>query len=102
MKFPYELEHSQPADEKLRPTLSALIISPDYFRVMDLRVLRGRTFTEADGVSGRPPVVLVNKRFVEKFWSSDDPIGKRVRLFSGNKAEAVAFGRRRRPQYPAK
>jgi predicted permease len=88
MKFPYELERSQPVDEKLRPTLSALLISPDYFRVMDLRVLRGRAFTEADGVSGALPVILVNQRFVEKFWSGDDPIGKRLRLFNGNKPEA--------------
>jgi len=87
MNFPYELEHSQPVDEKRRPTLSALVISPDYFRAMDLRPLRGRTFTDADGTAGAPPVVLVNQRFADKFWPGDDSIGKRLRIFNGKDPE---------------
>jgi putative ABC transport system permease protein len=87
MNFPYELEHSQPVDEKRRPTISALVISPDYFRAMDLRALRGRAFTDADGVAGAPPVTLVNQRFAEKFWPGDDPVGKRLRIFNGKDPE---------------
>jgi predicted permease len=87
MNFPYELEHSQPIDEKRRPTLSAVVISPDYFRAMDLRPLRGRTFTDADGTAGAPPVVLVNQRFADKFWPGDDSIGKRLRIFNGKDPE---------------
>jgi putative ABC transport system permease protein len=87
MNFPYELEHSQPVDEKRRPTISALVISPDYFRAMDLRALRGRAFADADGVAGAPPVTLVNQRFAEKFWPGDDPVGKRLRIFNGKDPE---------------
>ena len=87
MDFPYELEHSQPVDEKRRPNLSALVINPDYFRTMDLHALRGRTFTDADGVAGGPAVVIVNQRFAEKSWPGDDPIGKRLRIFNGKDPE---------------
>jgi len=83
-RFPYELEHSQPVDEQHRPTLSAVIISPDYFHVMDVRLLRGRAFTDKDGAEGQPPVAIVNQRFAEKFWPADDPLGKRFRIFDGN------------------
>jgi predicted permease len=87
LKFPYELEHKEPIDEEHRPTLSALVISSDYFRVMDVRLLRGRIFTDNDGAEGQPPVTIVNQRFAEKFWPGEDPLGKRFRLFSGNKPE---------------
>src|ERR1700722_17896370 len=33
MSFPYELEHSQPVDEELRPSMSVVVIGSDNFRV---------------------------------------------------------------------
>ena len=83
--FPYELE-GIPSDSQRRPMLAALVISADYFRVMDVRPLAGRMFTEDDGVVG-PPVVIVNERFAEKAWPGSSPIGRRLRLFSGALAE---------------
>ncbi len=82
-KFPYELEHAEPVDAEHRPNLSSVVISADYFRVMDVHLLRGRTFTDNDGAEGQPPVTIVNQRFAEKFWPREDPIGKRLRLFDG-------------------
>jgi putative ABC transport system permease protein len=81
MNFPYELEHSAPVDENLRPKLNGLVISPDYFRVMDVRLIRGRAFTEDDGAGA--PVVIVNQRLAEKIWPGEDALGKRLRLFDG-------------------
>jgi putative ABC transport system permease protein len=87
MNLPYELEGAPPVDEKNRQQLTVLVISPDYFRAMDVRSQRGRFFTDSDGVAG-PPVAIVNQRFAEKFWPGDDPIGKRLRLYDRAKAEA--------------
>jgi len=84
--FPYELEGRPPVDEKQRPKLNLLVISPDYFRAMDLKPLRGRFFTNADGAAG-PPVTIVNQRFAEKFWPGEDPLGKRVRIFEKNASQ---------------
>jgi predicted permease len=80
MSFPFELEGGPPVDEKHRQTLAAVVVSPDYFRTVDVRARRGRFFTDTDGVAG-PPVIIVNQRFTEKFWPGQDPIGKRLRLF---------------------
>ena len=89
LSFAFALEGAPPVDEKRRQNLNALVIGPGYFRAVDVRPLRGRTFTESDGTSG-PPVILVNQRFMEKFWPNDDPIGKRLRLFQRSTPDAWA------------
>jgi predicted permease len=89
MSFPFEIEGAAPVDEKRRQNLSALVIGPDYFRVMGLQALRGRVFTDTDGVSG-PPVILVNQRFAEKYWPGAEAVGRRLRLFAGNASGALS------------
>jgi putative ABC transport system permease protein len=87
MNVPYELEGAPPVDEKRRPTIGELVISPDYFRAMDVQIQRGRAFNDADGVAG-VPVAIVNQRFAEKFWPGQDAIGKRLRTFDQDKPGA--------------
>jgi predicted permease len=87
MDFPYELEGAPPADPKRRPSLNAVIIGPDYFRVMTAPCLAGRVFNSTDGVSG-PPVGIVNQKFATKSWPGEDPLGKRLRTFESNAAGA--------------
>ena len=53
-------------------------ISPDYFAVMRIRVLSGRTFTEAD-TADQPPAVVVSRQLAERHWPGEDPIGRRIR-----------------------
>lgn len=55
------------------------IATPDYFRTMQIPLLRGRFFTDHDAV-GRPPVVIINETLARQLWPGQDPIGKRVRL----------------------
>jgi putative ABC transport system permease protein len=86
MNFPYELEHAQPVDEKMRPSISVEVISSDYFRVMELPILQGRAFSDRDMASA-PPVAIVNQRFAEKFWRGEEPVGKRLRIFNDGKPE---------------
>jgi len=80
LTYPFEIEGRPPVDFKNAREDSLLVISPDYFRAMDVRLLRGRVFIDADGAA-RPPVAIVNARFAEKFFPGDDPIGKRLRIF---------------------
>jgi putative ABC transport system permease protein len=91
-RLPYEVAGAPPVDEQRRPTLSALVISPDYFRTVGAALLSGRDFNDFDGASGIP-VAIVNQRFANKFWPGEDPLGKRLRLFDnktpvGQTAEA--------------
>lgn len=54
-------------------------VTPDYFRTIGVRLLRGRWFTDADRDSLNP-VVLVNEQMVARGFGGQDPIGKRIRV----------------------
>ncbi|HLK20481.1 MAG TPA: ADOP family duplicated permease, partial [Bryobacteraceae bacterium] len=54
------------------------IVSPGYFRVMKIPLLRGRDLSDADGPSA-PAVILVSKATAKKFWGDADPIGQTLR-----------------------
>ena len=55
------------------------LISPDYFHVLGISLIRGRFFTDED--ANLPPLyVMVNQTFARKVWPGTDPIGKRIRL----------------------
>jgi putative ABC transport system permease protein len=55
------------------------MVSRAYFDVMGIRLLRGRTFEEADIESGRP-VVLINESFARRYWPDGDPLGANLLL----------------------
>src|SRR5579872_1108944 len=86
LTFAYELSDAQSVDEQRLPTLSALLISPDYFRTLGAGVLFGREFKDADGTPGAQ-VAIVNQRFASQHWPDENPLGKRLRLFDGKKPE---------------
>jgi putative ABC transport system permease protein len=51
-------------------------ISPSYFRVIGIPLLRGREFDNRD-VQGAPLVVIINDTFARRFFPDEDPVGKR-------------------------
>ena len=53
-------------------------ISPGYFDTMQIPMLRGRTFTDAD-VRTAPLVMIVSQSTAQKFFGDADPIGKALR-----------------------
>ncbi len=75
----FEIEGQPPVEPDKRPSVSGLVISPDYFQVMGMRILRGRSFTDTDGTTGKT-AVIVNQPFVAKYWPGEEPLGKRLRL----------------------
>ena len=56
------------------------VATPDYFRTMDIPIVRGRAFTEQDK-AGAPRVVIVNETLARQHWPGQDPIGKRIRFY---------------------
>ena len=51
------------------------MVSGSYFQTMSIPLLRGRTFTDADG-PGSPPVAIVSRDTAKKLWGDADPIGR--------------------------
>jgi putative ABC transport system permease protein len=61
------------------PSVDAYYVSPDYSRVMNIRILRGRGFTEAD-LASTSPVALISDITGRQILPGEDPIGKQIQL----------------------
>ena len=57
-------------------------VSPGYFEVFRIRVVRGRTFTERDNHAGAP-VVVINEAMAKRFWPNGDPLRDRILIGKG-------------------
>ncbi len=61
-------------------------VSPGYFDVFKIPILRGREFTEQDD-AGASPVVLINETMARHFWPGRDPIGEQIIIGKGEGPE---------------
>ena len=66
-------------------------ITPRYFEVMRIAILRGRDFTDGDRDTA-PKVAIVNQAFAGRFLGAGDPIGRRVGLCSSDPCGTPARG----------
>lgn len=71
----------QSSDElKQNPLVNYQAVSPDYFRVMQIPLLRGRVFTDRDNVrpDGQRDVAIISRQLSERMWAGVDPLGRRI------------------------
>jgi predicted permease len=54
------------------------IVSVDYFKTMEIPLVRGRLFGEQD-IRSAPRAIVIDQRMAEQLWPGRDPIGQRVR-----------------------
>jgi predicted permease len=60
------------------PPLNFLAVTPDYFKTMGIRLIRGREFADRDRTDA-PYVVIVSEALADRAWPGQDPLGKRIR-----------------------
>ncbi|MBC8164807.1 MAG: ABC transporter permease [Bryobacteraceae bacterium] len=61
-------------------------ISPGYFDVFKIPVVRGRSLTQLDD-SVSAPVVLINEAMAKRFWPKGDPLSDRIWIGKGVMSE---------------
>jgi putative ABC transport system permease protein len=59
-----------------------MYVSKNYFRSLEIPLLRGRVFDDRD-TRNSPLVVAINESFVKKYWPKQDPIGQRIKIGEG-------------------
>jgi putative ABC transport system permease protein len=75
-------EHVAHEDEHV-PTGVFSVASPDYFRALQIPLLRGRIFASRDSME-TPKVAVVNQTLARTFFAQQDPIGAHVKWFSAD------------------
>jgi putative ABC transport system permease protein len=60
------------------PSAPVTIVTPDFFRTLDIPLLSGRAFLATDD-SKSPGVVIVNQAFARKYFPNEDAVGKRIK-----------------------
>jgi putative ABC transport system permease protein len=61
------------------PSTNYYAVTPDYFRAMGIRLIRGRTFTPQDDAKA-PRVAIINETMARQHFPNEDPIGKRINI----------------------
>jgi putative ABC transport system permease protein len=59
------------------------IVTPDFFRVLQVPLLRGRFFSDRDRAD-TPLVAIINETTAKTHWPNEDPLGKRF-TFGGDR-----------------
>jgi putative ABC transport system permease protein len=83
------------------PLMEACLVTPDYFKAMNIPVLRGRVFNDSDDTShliGKDlsklnenqrsiagvRFLVIDEEFARRHWPGEEAVGKRVRLGGGS------------------
>jgi len=83
--------HPEPPSEAL-PMADIAHVDPQFLRVLGVRLVSGRFFTDADLAQterGHDTVAIVNEDFVRKFLPNEDPLGKRILDSSKTRASEI-------------
>jgi predicted permease len=71
---PMILEDRETPSDQL-PLVPRSMVTPEYFHLLGMTLLRGRLFTESDNEEA-PGVAVVNEAFARTYWPNGDALGK--------------------------
>jgi putative ABC transport system permease protein len=77
--IPSEVEDHPTPTSVRPPMLWEKIVTSDYLQIMQIPLLRGRAFTDADSAEQAQAVVLVSKTTAERYWPGKDAVGEHLR-----------------------
>ncbi len=75
--MPFQRADRPMVDRANRRACFFKMVSPSYFRVLGMKVLRGRPLSDTDA-KGAPPVTVINETMARLYFKGEDPIGKRI------------------------
>jgi putative ABC transport system permease protein len=79
MSFPLMFEDQPAPSAAEQPKAVYRAVTDDYFRTLEIPLLKGRGFTAQDDQNAAP-VIIVNQAMANRFWPDQDPLGHRIRF----------------------
>ena len=73
------------------PQVHGALVSPEYFHLMEMGLLRGRLFSDFDNEDA-PGVAVINDAMARTFWPDQDPLGRQVKLSRSASAWVTVVG----------
>jgi putative ABC transport system permease protein len=80
--LPFIVVGRSPGNSSNADSAEWINVSPGYFDVFKIPILRGRSFTEQDNEAA-PPVVLVNEAMAKRYWPNQNPLGQQIVIGNG-------------------
>ncbi len=77
--FPFSIVGNPPLPPGKTTTADYATVSPEYFRVMRIPLLRGRLFSEQDSPSD-PNVAIISETLARRYFPNEDPIGRQMKF----------------------
>jgi predicted permease len=67
--------NTRPRSEQ--PSANFRMVGPEYFQTLGIRILRGRTFSDAERDPRQPMPAVISEPTASRLWPAADPLGKR-------------------------
>jgi putative ABC transport system permease protein len=67
-----------PVPDGQQPNVDLTVVSTDYFRTLQVPLIRGRDFTDADDMKAQQ-VLIVNQTFAQQYFPGEDALGKKLK-----------------------
>ncbi len=83
--------HRDEPDSSRGQRIRVSLVSPNYFDMVNVPILRGRAIENTDSVTDEG-VALVNQRFAQMHFPGQDPVGKQIRLGNVEKPNLTIIG----------
>jgi len=82
VELSFQVEGRAPYKPGEEATADYTVAGGDYFRTMNIALLRGRVFTDQD-TANTAQVMVVSDAFVKRYFPNEEPIGRRI-VFDGS------------------
>jgi putative ABC transport system permease protein len=82
LDLPFTIAGRAPTEGPYNGDVQWRDVSPKYFAVFQIPLIRGRAFTDADD-AGSSHVVVINEAMAKKFWPNADPLGEVITIGKG-------------------
>jgi len=93
----FTVDGQPPPPREQTPLMEACLVTPDYFRAMNIPLRSGRYFNDHDdrsALAGKDlskysetereiaalNSIVIDEEFARRYWPNEDPVGKRIRL----------------------